>query len=140
MSGGLLALLDDVAAIAKVAASSLDDVAAQTVKAGSKAAGIVIDDAAVTPRYVVGFASDRELPIIGKIAWGSIKNKLVILLPGALMLSFFAPWAITPLLMRSAKLSVSSAIQSVSRAAPRQWKAPKASTGCLPRALIINFG
>jgi predicted DNA repair protein MutK len=99
MSGGLLALLDDVAAIAKVAASSLDDVAAQTVKAGSKAAGIVIDDAAVTPRYVVGFASDRELPIIGKIAWGSIKNKLVILLPGALMLSFFAPWAITPLLM-----------------------------------------
>lgn len=99
MSGGLLALLDDVAAIAKVAASSLDDVAAQTVKAGSKAAGIVIDDAAVTPRYVVGFASDRELPIIGKIAWGSIKNKLVILLPCALMLSFFAPWAITPLLM-----------------------------------------
>jgi predicted DNA repair protein MutK len=99
MSGGLLALLDDVAAIAKVAASSLDDIAAQTVKAGSKAAGIVIDDAAVTPRYVVGFASDRELPIIGKIAWGSIKNKLVILLPGALALSFFAPWAITPLLM-----------------------------------------
>jgi predicted DNA repair protein MutK len=99
MSGGLLALLDDVAAIAKVAASSLDDVTAQTVKAGSKAAGIVIDDAAVTPRYVVGFASDRELPIIGKIAWGSIKNKLVILLPCALMLSFFAPWAITPLLM-----------------------------------------
>jgi predicted DNA repair protein MutK len=88
-----------VAAIAKVAASSLDDIAAQTVKAGSKAAGIVIDDAAVTPRYVVGFASDRELPIIGKIAWGSIKNKLVILLPGALALSFFAPWAITPLLM-----------------------------------------
>ena len=99
MSGGLLALLDDVAAITKVAASSLDDIAAQTVKAGSKAAGIVIDDAAVTPRYVVGFASDRELPIIGKIAWGSIKNKLVILLPGALALSFFAPWAITPLLM-----------------------------------------
>jgi predicted DNA repair protein MutK len=89
---------------------------------------------------VVGFASDRELPIIGKIAWGSIKNKLVILLPGALMLSFFAPWAITPLLMRSAKLSVSSAIQSVSRAAPRQWKAPKASKGCWFRALLINFG
>lgn len=99
MSGGLLALLDDVAAIAKVAASSLDDVAAQTMKAGSKAAGIVIDDAAVTPRYVVGFAADRELPIIGKIALGSIKNKLLILLPGALALSFFAPWAITPLLM-----------------------------------------
>jgi uncharacterized protein len=99
MSGGLLALLDDVAAIAKVAAASLDDVAAQTVKAGSKAAGIVIDDAAVTPRYVVGFAADREIPIISKIAWGSIKNKLLILLPGALAFSFFAPWAITPLLM-----------------------------------------
>jgi uncharacterized protein len=99
MSGGLLALLDDVAAIAKVAAASLDDVAAQTMKAGSKAAGIVIDDAAVTPRYVVGFAAEREIPIIGKIAWGSIKNKLLILLPGALALSFFAPWAITPVLM-----------------------------------------
>jgi uncharacterized protein len=99
MSGGLLALLDDVAAIAKVAAASLDDVAAQTVKAGTKAAGIVIDDAAVTPRYVVGFAAERELPIIGKIAWGSIKNKLVILLPAGLALSFFAPWAIAPLLM-----------------------------------------
>lgn len=99
MSGGLLALLDDVAAIAKVAAASLDDVAAQTVKAGTKAAGIVIDDSAVTPRYVVGFASERELPIVGKIAWGSVKNKLLFLLPIALALSFFAPWAITPLLM-----------------------------------------
>jgi predicted DNA repair protein MutK len=81
----------------------LDDVSAQAVKAGSKAAGkaagIVIDDAAVTPRYVVGFASARELPIIGKIAWGSLKNKMIILLPGALFLSFFAPWTITPLLM-----------------------------------------
>ena len=98
-----MALLDDVAAIAKIAAASLDDAAAQAVKAGgkaaSKAAGIVIDDAAVTPRYVVGFASARELPIIGKIAWGSLKNKMIILLPGALFLSFFAPWIITPLLM-----------------------------------------
>jgi hypothetical protein len=99
MSGGLLALLDDVAAIAKVAAASVDDVAAQAAKAGAKAAGIVIDDAAVTPRYVVGFAAERELPIVGKIAWGSIRNKLVFLLPGALALSFAAPWAITPLLM-----------------------------------------
>ncbi len=99
MSGGLLALLDDVAAIAKVAAASLDDVAAQAVKAGGKAAGIVIDDAAVTPRYVVGFASDRELPIVGRIAWGSLKNKLIFLLPGALLLNYAAPWAITPLLM-----------------------------------------
>jgi predicted DNA repair protein MutK len=99
----LIALLDDVAALAKMAAASLDDVAAQAAKAGSKAAskaaGIVIDDAAVTPRYVVGFAADRELPIIGKIAVGSLKNKLLFLLPGALLLGFFAPWAITPLLM-----------------------------------------
>jgi predicted DNA repair protein MutK len=103
VSSGLIALLDDVAALAKLAAASLDDVAAQAAKAGSKAAskaaGIVIDDAAVTPRYVVGFAADRELPIIGKIAAGSLKNKLLFLLPGALLLGFFAPWAITPLLM-----------------------------------------
>jgi predicted DNA repair protein MutK len=99
MSVGLIALLDDVAAIAKVAAASVDDVAAQAAKAGAKAAGVVIDDAAVTPRYVVGFAADRELPIVGKIAAGSLRNKLLILLPAALALSAFAPWAITPLLM-----------------------------------------
>ncbi len=99
MSSGLLALLDDIAALAKVAAASLDDAAAQAVKAGGKAAGIVIDDTAVTPRYVVGFTADRELPIIGKIALGSLRNKFILLLPGALILSFLAPWAITPLLM-----------------------------------------
>ena len=99
MSSGLFALLDDVAAIAKIAAATLDDVTGQAATASGKAAGIVIDDAAVTPRYVVGFAADRELPIIGKIALGSLKNKLFYLLPGALLLSAFAPWAITPLLM-----------------------------------------
>ena len=99
MSGGLLALLDDVALIAKVAAASLDDAAAQAVKASAKAAGIVIDDAAVTPRYVEGFAADREIPIVAKIALGSIKNKLLYLLPASLLLSALAPWAITPLLM-----------------------------------------
>ena len=96
---GLIALLDDVAGIAKVAASSIDDVAAQAAKAGGKAAGAVIDDAAVTPKYLQGFRPDRELPIVGRIAWGSIKNKLLILLPIALLLSNFAPWAIPPLLM-----------------------------------------
>jgi predicted DNA repair protein MutK len=99
MSVGLIALLDDVAALAKVAAASLDDVAAQATKAGSKAIGVVIDDAAVTPRYVTGFSAARELPIIGKIALGSLKNKLLILLPAALLLSLFLPGAITPLLM-----------------------------------------
>jgi hypothetical protein len=77
---GLLALLDDVAAIAKVAAASIDDVAAAAAKAGTKAAGVVIDDAAVTPKYVHGFSADRELPIIRRIALGSLKNKLIILL------------------------------------------------------------
>lgn len=96
---GLLALLDDVAAIAKVAATSLDDVIAQAGKAGTKAAGAVIDDAAVTPKYVHGFDASRELPIVGRIAYGSIKNKLMFLLPAALALSAFAPWAIAPLLM-----------------------------------------
>ncbi len=96
---GLLALLDDVAAIAKVAAASIDDVIGQASKAGAKAAGAVIDDAAVTPKYVHGFSADREIPIVWKIARGSLFNKLVILLPLALLLSAFAPWAIPPLLM-----------------------------------------
>jgi len=99
MSMGLLALLDDVAALAKVAAASVDDVAAQAAKAGAKAAGVVIDDAAVTPRYVVGFSADRELPIVRAIAWGSLRNKLLILLPTALALGALASWAILPLLM-----------------------------------------
>ena len=98
MSVGLLGLLDDITALAKVAAASIDDVAGQAAKAGMKAAGAVIDDAAVTPKYVTGFSADRELPIVGRIAAGSIRNKLLILLPAALALSFFAPWAITPLL------------------------------------------
>lgn len=99
MATGLIALLDDVAAIARLAAASLDDVAAQTAKASVKAAGVVIDDAAVTPRYVVGLAPERELPIIWRIARGSLKNKLVFLLPAALLLGAFLPFAITPLLM-----------------------------------------
>ncbi len=99
MSVGLIALLDDVAAIAKVAAAQLDDVATQAAKAGAKAAGVVIDDAAVTPRYMTGFSAVREIPIVRKIAAGSLRNKLLILLPAALALSYFLPSAITPLLM-----------------------------------------
>jgi predicted DNA repair protein MutK len=96
---GLLALLDDVAAIAKVAAASVDDIAAAAAKAGAKAAGVVIDDAAVTPKYVHGFSADRELPIIWRIARGSLFNKLVVLLPGLLLLDYVLPQIITPLLM-----------------------------------------
>jgi predicted DNA repair protein MutK len=96
---GLIALLDDVAAIAKVAATSIDDVAAQAAKASVKSAGAVIDDAAVTPKYVAGFKAERELPIIWRITKGSLRNKLLFLLPAGLALSAFAPWAIAPLLM-----------------------------------------
>lgn len=96
---GLLALLDDVAAIAKVAASSVDDVVGQAVKASTKATGALIDDAAVTPKYVQGFSAERELPIVWKIARGSLFNKLVLLLPVALLLAAFAPMLIYPLLM-----------------------------------------
>ena len=99
MPSGLIALLDDVATIAKLAAASVDDVGLAVGKAGTKAAGVVIDDTAVTPRYVTGLAPERELPIIGKIAVGSLKNKLLILLPGALLLAAFLPVLITPLLM-----------------------------------------
>jgi len=99
MASGLLGLLDDVVALAKLAAASVDEVAAQAVKTTGSAAGVVIDDAAVTPRYVVGFAAERELPIVRHIALGSLKNKILLLLPAAVLLSAFAPWAITPLLM-----------------------------------------
>ncbi|PQV57675.1 hypothetical protein LX70_01481 [Defluviimonas denitrificans] len=96
---GLLALLDDVAAIAKVAAASVDDIAGAAAKVGGKTMGILIDDTAVTPKYVSGFSAERELPIIWKISKGSIRNKIVILLPGLLLLSAFLPAAIPILLM-----------------------------------------
>ena len=99
MSVGLFALLKDVSLMAKAAAASLDDVAAASLKATSKAAGVVIDDAAVTPKYVVGFAAERELPIIRSIAIGSLKNKFFYILPSALILGFFVPWLIYPILL-----------------------------------------
>lgn len=99
MSVGLFALLKDVTLMAKAAAASLDDVAAASLKATSKAAGVVIDDAAVTPKYVVGFAAERELPIIRAIAIGSLKNKFFYILPSALILGFFLPWLIHPILL-----------------------------------------
>src|SRR5437762_2861567 len=99
MPSGLIALVDDVATIAKLAAASLDDVAGAAAKASGKAAGVVIDDTAVTPRYVTGLLPERELPIIARIALGSFRNKIAILLPAALLLTAFAPFLITPLLM-----------------------------------------
>jgi predicted DNA repair protein MutK len=99
MAGGLAALLDDIAALAKLAAASVDDVGAAAGRASVKAAGVVIDDTAVTPQYVHGFTAQRELPIVRKIAVGSLRNKLLIILPAALLLSQFLPWLLTPILM-----------------------------------------
>jgi predicted DNA repair protein MutK len=99
VSGGLVALLDDIAALARIAAASVDDVAAGAAKAGAKAAGVVIDDAAVTPQYVSGADPSRELPMIKKIFWGSLRNKLLIILPALLLISAFVPWTIPFILM-----------------------------------------
>lgn len=96
---GLLALLDDVAAIAKLAAAQVDDIAAHAAKATGKSAGVVVDDAAVTPKYVTGIPAAREIPMVAKIAAGSMVSKLVILLPALLLLQAFAPWVIAPLLI-----------------------------------------
>ena len=99
MPSGLVALLDDVAVIARTAAASIDDIGVAASRAGTKTAGVVIDDAAVTPSYVTGLDPSRELPIIWNITQGSLKNKLLILLPGALLLSWFLPAAIIFILM-----------------------------------------
>jgi predicted DNA repair protein MutK len=99
VSGGLAALFDDIAALAKMAAASVDDVGAAAGKASAKAAGVVVDDTAVTPRYLHGFTADRELPMVRRIAVGSIRNKLLIILPVILLLSQFLPWLLTPILM-----------------------------------------
>jgi uncharacterized protein len=99
MAGGLFALLDDVAALARLAAASVDDVGAAAGRATTKAAGVVVDDTAVTPQYVHGVTADRELPMIKRITIGSLRNKLLIILPLALLLSQFLPWLLTPILM-----------------------------------------
>ena len=99
MAGGLFGLLDDVAALARLAAASVDDIGAAAGRAGVKAAGVVVDDTAVTPQYVHGVTAQRELPIIRRIATGSLRNKLLLILPAVLLLSQFLPVLITPLLM-----------------------------------------
>ncbi|MBN1093796.1 DUF808 domain-containing protein [Blastococcus sp. TML/M2B] len=99
MAGGLVALLDDVAVLAKAAAASLDDIGAAAGRASMKAAGVVVDDTAVTPQYVHGLNAERELPIIRRIALGSLRNKLLIILPAILLLSEFLDFLLTPILM-----------------------------------------
>jgi len=128
MASGLAALLDDIAAIAKMAAASLDDVTAAAGKAGSKAIGVVVDDAAVTPGYARGFTPERELPIVWKIALGSLRNKFLFLLPGALLLSAFAPWAVTPILMLGGAYlcfeATEKIIEAIGKTAGKVDKAP----------------
>ena len=99
MAGGLVGLFDDVAALAKLAAASIDDVGAAAGRASMKAAGVVVDDAAVTPQYVQGLAAERELPIIKQIASGSLRNKLLLILPAALILSEVAPTLVEVILI-----------------------------------------
>ena len=99
MSAGFFGLLDDVAVLAKLAAASIDDVGAAAGRATVKAAGVVVDDTAVTPQYVHGVSAEREIPIVKRIAWGSLRNKLLIILPVALVLSQWAEWALAPILL-----------------------------------------
>ncbi|SDO67867.1 DUF808 domain-containing protein [Geodermatophilus sp. DSM 45219] len=99
MAGGLVALFDDVAVLARAAAASVDDIGAAAGRASMKAAGVVVDDTAVTPQYVHGLAAEREIPIIRRIALGSLRNKFVFILPAILLLSQFLPWLLTPILM-----------------------------------------
>lgn len=131
MSGGLVALLDDVAAIARLAAASVDDIGAAASKAGVKAIGIVVDDTAVTPRYVTGFSPDRELPIIWRIARGSLRNKIVFILPAALLLSQFLPWVITPVLMLGGAYLCYEGAEKVYEAVTGHKEAPQAEAAKL---------
>ncbi|MBY0302326.1 MULTISPECIES: DUF808 domain-containing protein [Sphingomonas] len=135
MASGLVALLDDIAGLTRLAAASLDDVGAAAGKAGVKAAGVVVDDTAVTPRYVVGLSPQRELPIIGKIALGSIRNKLLFLLPAALILSALAPWAITPLLMAGGAYLCFEGAEKVIEALSGRHEEEAADAGLDPVAL-----
>lgn len=139
MAGGLAALLDDVAAIARLAAASADDIAAASVKASSKAMGVVIDDAAVTPQYVKGLQPKRELPIIWRITKGSFRNKLIFILPVLLLLSIFAPWALTPILMLGGLyLSFEGAEKIWELVSGKPKKAPAAAKGADAEDKIVS--
>lgn len=135
MSSGLLALLDDVAAIAKMAAASVDDVAAGALKATSNAAGVVIDDTAVTPKYVVGLSPARELPIVWNIAKGSLKNKLLILLPSMMLLGYLLPWAVQPLLAAGALFLCFEGYEKLQHAAKQAFSKSSHDTSHQPEPL-----
>lgn len=139
MAGGLAALLDDVAAIARLAAASADDVAAASAKAGSKAVGVVIDDAAVTPQYIQGIKPQRELPIIWRITKGSLRNKFVIILPALLLLSVVAPWLLTPILMLGGLyLSFEGAEKIIELVRGKPKKAPASAQGAAAEDKVVS--
>ncbi|MFC7376374.1 DUF808 domain-containing protein [Brachybacterium sp. GCM10030267] len=139
MAGGLAALLDDVAALARLAAASTDDIAAASAKAGSKAVGVVIDDTAVTPQYVQGIKPKRELPIIWRITKGSLVNKLVFILPVLLLLSTFADFLLTPILMLGGLyLSFEGAEKIWELVSGTPKKAPAAAKGADAEKKIVS--
>ncbi|WP_080795645.1 DUF808 domain-containing protein [Corynebacterium pacaense] len=128
MAGGLAALLDDIAAITRAAAASVDDVAAITGRTSIKAAGVVVDDAAVTPQYVAGVSPARELPMIWRIAKGSVFNKIVIILPILLLLSWIAPWSLTPTLMLGGTYLCFEGAEKIFHSLERRMKRQEHST------------
>lgn len=129
MSAGLAALLDDVAALARMAAASVDDVAAGASRASVKAAGVIVDDTAVTPRYVEGFRPERELPVIRRIAVGSLRNKLLFILPAALVLSELLPGLLTPLLMIGGAYLCYEGAEKIGEAIGRHPHGPETPAG-----------
>ncbi len=139
MSAGLFGLLDDVAALAKLAAASLDDVGAAAGRASVKAAGVVVDDTAVTPQYVQGVAAHRELAIIGRIAVGSLRNKLLFILPAALLLSQFAHGLLTPILMLGGSyLCFEGAEKLVGRVAGHGEAVPQSAAALAEDAVVAG--
>ncbi len=146
MAAGLFGLLDDIAALAKLAAASVDDIGAAATRAGVKSAGVVVDDTAVTPQYVHGVTAERELPIIRKIALGSLRNKLLVILPAVLLLSQFLPVLITPLLMVGATYlcfegaeKIWAAVRGHHEDAPAAVRGPEAEKTVVSSAVRTDF-
>lgn len=128
VAGSIFALLDDIAVLAKAAAASVDDVAVGAAHASAKAAGVVIDDAAVTPQYVRGITPARELPVVWRITKGSLRNKAVIIAL-ILALSVWAPWVFPWLLIAGGSYLAFEGAEKVAHAiAARRRPHPKPGT------------